>query len=328
MENPVSSLADLREPESARSSRLPAVSVVIPTRNRPALLRRAVGAALRQEYDAPVQVIVVFDHSAVDEQLAAEFADITDGRTDRALVVCANDRSAGLAGARNCGIMHGTHELVAFCDDDDEWLPGKLRRQAEEFVASGALLATTGVVVSFRGRLHERVLPADALNFQSLLRSRLTEAHPSSFLISMDWLRSTGMVDENIPGSYAEDYELLLRAAKAGRLIAVEDPLVLVRWHSSSYFSDRWQTILDALDYLVAKYPEFRTENPGFARIQGQMAFACAALGNRPRALAHIRRALKCNPREPRGYVALAVCTGLVPATTALKAAHSVGKGI
>lgn len=328
MEIDVSSLAGLRERDSSGSSRPPTVSVVIPTRNRPELLRRAIRAALQQEYDGAVQVVVVYDHSEIDELLEAEFADITDARPERTLVVCANDRRGGLASARNCGILRGTHELVAFCDDDDEWLPGKLRRQVEEFAGSDAVLATTGVVVSYRGRLHERVLPADALNLRTLLRSRLTEAHPSSFLMSMDWIRSSGLVDEEIPGSYAEDYELLLRAARSGRLIAVEEPLVLVRWHSSSYFSDRWQTIVDAFDYLLAKYPEFRTEETGYARIQGQMAFACAALGNRPRALNHTRQALKSNPRELRGYLALAVCTRLVSATTALKAAHSVGKGI
>ena len=35
----------------------------------------------------------------------------------------------GLAGARNTGIVSLDTDLVAFCDDDDQWAPGKLRQQ-------------------------------------------------------------------------------------------------------------------------------------------------------------------------------------------------------
>src|SRR5204862_442010 len=36
-----------------------------------------------------------------------------------------NTPTPGLPGARNSGVLAAGHELVAFCDDDDEWLPGK-----------------------------------------------------------------------------------------------------------------------------------------------------------------------------------------------------------
>ncbi|HKQ02174.1 MAG TPA: glycosyltransferase, partial [Actinomycetes bacterium] len=41
----------------------PAVSVVVPTRDRPELLRRAVTAILSQTYPGPVECLVVFDQS-------------------------------------------------------------------------------------------------------------------------------------------------------------------------------------------------------------------------------------------------------------------------
>ena len=44
----------------------PAVSVVVPTRDRPALLRRAVAAVLEQTYPGPVECLVVFDQSDPD----------------------------------------------------------------------------------------------------------------------------------------------------------------------------------------------------------------------------------------------------------------------
>jgi len=44
----------------------PTVSVVVPTRDRPELLRRAVTAILEQTYPGPVECLVVFDQSDPD----------------------------------------------------------------------------------------------------------------------------------------------------------------------------------------------------------------------------------------------------------------------
>ena len=61
-----------------------------------------------------------------------------------------------------------------------------------------------------------------------------------------------GLVDEHIPGSYAEDYDWILRAALAGPIAVVEEPLVRVRW-GQSLFSSRWQTIIEALATIGIK---------------------------------------------------------------------------
>ena len=53
------------------------------------------------------------------------------GRSAPRVRVITNTRTPGLAGARNTGILDATGDLVAFCDDDDEWLPGKLAAQVE-----------------------------------------------------------------------------------------------------------------------------------------------------------------------------------------------------
>ena len=54
-------------------------------------------------------------------------------------------------------------------------------------------------------------------------------------------------------------------------------PLVLVRWHASSFFAERWQTIVSALSYLLEKYPEFDREPHGKARIQAKIEPSCAS---------------------------------------------------
>jgi glycosyltransferase involved in cell wall biosynthesis len=301
----------------------PPVSVVVPTRDRPELLRRAVGSVLGQTYRGRVECVVVFDQSDPDlpwPELPPE----------RRLVLVRNERTPGLAGARNSGILATTGELVAFCDDDDEWLPEKLARQVGRLLATpGAAVSTTGILVRYQDRTITRLAPTILVTHRQLLRSRLTELHPSTVLVRRrQLLEDIGLVDEQIPGSYAEDYEFLLRASRLGPVLAVPEPLAVIHWHQASFFADRWRTIIAALIYLVDKHRELRQEPSGLARIYGQIAFAHAALGERGQARRWARRTLSLNRRERRAYLALAISLGLVRATTVARIANTAGRGI
>jgi glycosyltransferase involved in cell wall biosynthesis len=303
--------------------RWPSVSVVVPTRDRPELLRRAVTAILGQDYPGTVECVVVFDQSDPDLPWG-------DPGPARRLVLVRNQRTPGLAGARNTGVVHATGGLVAFCDDDDEWLASKLQRQVAVLAGRpDAAVATTGIVVRYGDRSFTRLAPTPQVTHGQLLRSRLTELHPSTVLVRRhQLLGAIGLVDEHIPGSYAEDYEWLLRAARLGPVLAVQEPLVVVHWHQSSFFADRWRMIISALTYLVDKHRELQQEPSGLARIYGQIAFAHAALGERGAARRWARRTLSLDRRERRAYLALAVSLRLLTARTVVRLAHLAGKGV
>lgn len=151
----------------------------------------------------------------------------------------------------------------------------------------------------------------------------------SSFLVRREaLLDGIGLVDEAIPGSFGEDYDLLLRAARRRPVGNVPRPLVRYLRNEQSFFTVRWQTIIDALDFLLAKHPELRDHPAGLARIEGQQAFARAALGQRREARATARRVLAHNRREPRAYLALLATTPLVRADRVLRLLQRFGRGI
>ena len=102
----------------------PLVSVVIPTRGRPQMVARAVVSALNQT-EWQIEVIVVID--GPDTETESELDQIEDGR----LVRVSLDRGVGGAEARNVGIQAARGRWVALLDDDDEWLPNKLRAQVD-----------------------------------------------------------------------------------------------------------------------------------------------------------------------------------------------------
>jgi glycosyltransferase involved in cell wall biosynthesis len=300
----------------------PAVSVVVATRGRRALLRHAVQSIVNQHYSGPVECLVVFDQSTPEMPSIEPAA----GRSLRTLT---NARTPGLAGARNSGVLASTSDLVAFCDDDDEWLPDKLRLQVQELWHGCRAVASCGVYIHYQGRTIPRVLPSREVTLAQLRRSRVMEVHPSTILVRRrDFLGSIGPVDEAIPGSYAEDYEWLLRAARLGPLVVVPQPLVRVRWHRSSWFEGRWPTIGAALEYLLRKHPDLQEDPRGLARISGQIAFAHAASGNAVAARRWALRSIRSSWRERRAYLALAVAVGGVRAETVLRLAHARGRGI
>ncbi len=304
------------------TSVLPDVDVVIATHNRPELLRVALEAVLKQTYAGKITCYLVFDQSEPDPSLARQ-------EHTREVVITTNaNRSPGLAGARNTGILAGHGTFIAFCDDDDEWLPEKVSLQVEALLRTGRPTSVTGIVVVYDE--HESVrIPSQAnMTLSELVRNRVMEAHPSSVMVARGvLLNEIGLVDEEIPGSYGEDFDWILRAAQAGDFAVVEKALVRVRW-GQSLFSSRWKTIVEAVDYLIAKHPVFLESKQGLARLYGRQAFALAALGQRRAALHKSAEAWKHNPKEKRAYVSAAVALGLVSAPWLMNQAHKRGQGI
>jgi glycosyltransferase involved in cell wall biosynthesis len=298
----------------------PSVSVIVATRGRPQLLRRAAASILGQSYPGNLECVLVFDQ----QEPADVPLEVPEGRQLR---VMTNTRTPGLAGARNTGITSTCGMVIAFCDDDDCWQPGKLVQQVGLLEQSAAAFVASGIRVCHGDRTVVRLPPAQ-VGFSELIRDRMTELHPSTFVMRRSALDAIGLIDENIPGSYGEDYDLLLRAARCGGVRAIRQPLVDVFWHEQSYFADRWQTIADALHFLLDKYPEFSGDPIGHARIAGQIAFAEAALARRSAAVRSSLLALRGNPRERRAYLALAVTAGVVSPKTVVRVANRRGRGI
>ena len=307
---------------------LPDVDVVIATRDRPELLRASIHAIFASDYSGAVRVLVVYDQSEPDPTLEA---DLTPSTSDtRSLKLLQNGRTPGLAGARNTGLIAADAELVAFCDDDDEWLPTKLSKQVKALAQKPrAEMATCGIGVQYDGQFHRRVLHQDTVTLGDLLRDRLTELHPSTFVMRRQAvLDGFGLVEEEIPGSYGEDYEFLLRAARSHPICNVQMVGVRVLWSKGSYFAGRWTTIREALTWLLDQYPEFETVPAGEARVLGQIAFATAGEGRRKQAAGVAWQAIRTRPAELRSYLALGVASGLLDPNWVLRQLHRTGRGL
>jgi glycosyltransferase involved in cell wall biosynthesis len=301
----------------------PSVGVVIPTRNRPELVRKAIAGVREQRYPGEVKVVVVFDQATPDYLLAS-----TDGTQ---VLVLTNWRTSGLAGARNTGILALDTEFMAFCDDDDQWRPDKLRRQVAALLAEpDSEFATCAIEVEYEGRSTPRLAGRSRVTVNELARSRMAMLHSSSFLVRREALteQAIGLVAEDAPGSQNEDWDLLLRAARRAPIVHLDEPLVRVLWGRSSHYAYEYATKISSLRWMMQRHPEISGCRPGAARVYGQLACWSAATGNRSQAWRYSKEAVRANWKEPRTAIALAAMTGAVKVENVLSALHKRGRGI
>jgi glycosyl transferase family 2 len=294
----------------AGSRTWPPVTVIVPTRNRPELVRESIASIVAQDYQGDIECIIVHDRELSDESLAEL------GNPRRSVRVVTNTHKPGLAGARNTGLDLARSEYIATCDDDDTWHRAKLRLQMERLLSDpGLLMVGTGIRLLLPGgRIDDWPGRAEEIGYKLLLRNRVKELHSSTLLMRRQAFSKAGTYDEELPNGYAEDYDWVLRVARAGRVGLVVPPLANVRKNATSWYRGVAENALPALEYLMAKHPDLTSSRRGHARILGQVAFARSSLGQRGPALRDAARALSTWPASPYPYIALTqAVTGIHP---------------
>ena len=199
-------------------------SVVIPTRNRHALLEMTLRSVLRQR-DVEFEVIVV-DEASTDETTAM-LATVGDGR----IRVIRNEAPLGVSGARNSGARAARGAWLAFVDDDDLWAPNKLARQIHAAEEAGRQWAYTGSVnitepsqiVYGRAPLEPEAM------VKALPRYNAIPGGGSNVVVRRDAWLAVGPFDTRLRNT--EDWEMWIRLARRGPPALVCAPLLAYRVH-------------------------------------------------------------------------------------------------
>jgi glycosyltransferase involved in cell wall biosynthesis len=206
----------------------PFVSVVLPTFNRSALLRRSIEGVLRQTF-GDFELIVVDDHSSDDTPKV--LLDITDPRVR----VLRHERRLGASAARNWAVREARGTYVCFHDDDDEWLPQKLALQVEAYSREqdpDRVLLYTQVIVD--DGISSNVRPRAGLGSDEPLCEYIMRGHGLIATPSIMATRKLIAANPFPPQSSqrfpkSRDLSLLLGLEAQGvRFVLVEQPLVVM----------------------------------------------------------------------------------------------------
>ena len=206
------------------------VTVVIRTKDRPALLAEAL-ASVAAETHRPVEAVVVNDGGADVAGVVSSFAD----RLDVRLVDLRPGR--GRSAAANAGIAAASGDWLGFLDDDDVLVPGGIA--ALLAAAGGTACVPYGRVDAyFRPqdapprlfRVFSRPFDADALLFENFIPF-------NACLIPARELRAIGAIDEGL--ECFEDWDLFLRLSDVLPFRHVEAQVAEYRIFDQAFITGR-----------------------------------------------------------------------------------------
>jgi glycosyltransferase involved in cell wall biosynthesis len=230
---------------------MPAVSIIIPAYNPGRYLRLALLSVCAQTV-VDWEAIVVDDGSPED----ISWVKNVDPR-----IRYIHQANQGQAAARNAGIANTRGQYVAFLDQDDLWLPDKIRRQVEMLELNDTMVAchTQFDLIDDAGirkaaGYGRRQCYAEMLEGAGVCGASTVAVHRSALE------KVGGFNSEDRP---AEDLDLWLRLAKIGDFGFLDEVLVKYRIHEKNQ-SRRYRELFSAVKRIQTRHavesPEYRRQ--------------------------------------------------------------------
>ncbi|MDD4286887.1 MAG: glycosyltransferase family A protein [Candidatus Peribacteraceae bacterium] len=231
------------------SSKAPLVSVVMPAFNVEQYIAEAIESILSQSF-SDFELIIVNDGSQDGTQHMIE----TYAMQDKRIIVLSLQKNAGVAHARNLGIIQARGTFVAMMDADDISLPERLEAQVR-FLQSQPKVGVVGGAILV---LNERMVPVAERRYwidDATIRKHLFLFMPfcfGSIMIRRNVLVRSGMFDTVY--QVAEDYDLYFRLGRTMQFANLPQVVYWYRTRSHSLTHERRRDMEIATINIRKKY--------------------------------------------------------------------------
>ena len=266
----------------------PLVSVVVATYRRRDSLKRALASLFRQTYDN-LEILLVDDNAnPVWNRRIRRIAESGAAKSGCRVVYIRNGKNLGSAASRNAGIQAAKGRYVTFLDDDDVYLPDKIKRQLEPMLRERADYSITDLeLYSEQGKLEERRVrryleKADWKNTDALLTCHLMYhmTGTDTLMFRTDYLRRIGGFP---PIDVGDEFYLMEEAILGGgRGMYVPGSQVRALVHRDTEGLSSRQGKIDGENALYERKKEYFPMLPSravrFIRMRHHMVLAYAQL--------------------------------------------------
>ncbi len=192
----------------SRHADRPLVSVILPTHNRAGLLRGAIASVLAQE---GAGTLFDLETILIDDASSDSTPDVA--RQYPGLKYLRLDHKQNVSVARNVGITASTGQYLAFLDDDDMWLPHRLRVQVPilETQPEIGVIYGQGIAVTETGQaaIWPAVCPSGRV-FETFLTLAEDIHNVDTWLVRRTAFEAAGLFDECLPTLEHNDMALRL----------------------------------------------------------------------------------------------------------------------
>ena len=214
------------------------VDIIIPTYNRASFLTETLKSVQAQTYEDWLCWIAEDGESPKTRDAVRPFL------ADKRFIHLPGRHIGYPAAPRNRAIRQGSAHFVAFLDDDDLWLPEKLKRQVE-FLAHNktcVLLGTNAFRWDGIGAKKEAPVYHQKISFGLIPYEKLVQENVfiiSSVLTRRESLLEAGSFNESLAPPVGEDYELWLRLGALGETWILANPLMIYRETAPTYYAKK-----------------------------------------------------------------------------------------
>jgi glycosyltransferase involved in cell wall biosynthesis len=210
------------------------VSIVIPVYNGSQYLEKTLTTILEQDYKR-IEVILINDGSTdTSAELINRLAE-KDGR-----ISGYHKENGGVAAARNFGIGKASGELIAFCDQDDFWLPNKLSRQLPLFQNEEVGLVYCGAIAEYR-HLNKKDKPNFDKQYRGDVFDKLIQVNMFSsctVVARKNLLQEVQAFDDDRELMGVDDWLAWLKLSLVCELDFVPEHLAIHVFHGDNYSSN------------------------------------------------------------------------------------------
>jgi len=227
---------------------MPKVSVIILTKDRAELLKKALASVSDQSFK-DVETVVVNDGSTdgTEEQLK-------DLKIEN-LKIISHLQSQGITQSRQEALEASIGEYVAILDDDDEWIDAQKLKKQVDFLDNhpDCVLVGGGMVIERLKDLKiERFRPSSDSAIRSTMLFRNNFFTSTVMFRREAAIKAGGFVKDEI--DLAEDYDLWLRLGKIGKMGNIHS--VFTDYHKPLYNKEKFRLFLKKQLKLVEKHKE------------------------------------------------------------------------
>lgn len=229
------------------------------------MLKRAIESVLAQTFQD-------FEIVVVDDGLKERAKQIVDELGDRRVRYIAHSENKGCSAAKNTGINNARGRYVAILDDDDMFLPEKLKRQVAALEAAPADVgfSFTAGWERFDDRETRTNVPEGVGDYFDFALRKFSGLIDSSMMYKREVFQKVGGLDESYPTHTGA--EIAIRVSSVFRGVGINIPLI-------------WRDVRSSFEHMASSTHK---------RIKGRemiLAQYAAEFAKRPRYLAkHLKR--------------------------------------
>ena len=208
-----------------QDSKTDGVVVVIPMYNGEKTIKKVLQSIDNQTIKSMLRAVIIVDDGSTD--LSVEIVKEYKKNTDLNIII-EQKSNGGVSTARNAGMRRAVFDFpnvkwIAFCDDDDLWLPNKLERQMD-------VLQDNSSIDCLGTQFNEVELKIGGKKVQKLTRGTVKDIcihnfpQPSTVIMKASIFRQMGGFDEK--QKYAEDGNFFMRVAHNFNLYYLPECLI------------------------------------------------------------------------------------------------------